>query len=199
MTEPPSPTYVGPAAHDSGDRNKPINRIVIHCTVSPLVPGAARQVAAWFRNPDSAGSAHYVVDADETLQVVYDSRIAWHAPPNAHSIGVELCDQLMSVDWDRSHADRWADREHSRMLRRAARLVARLCLAYDVPIERLDRADLRAGLRGITGHVDVAQAWGQSTHWDPGPAFPWPRFVRMVRRQAHKLEKKEKRDARNNP
>lgn len=189
--KPPDPPYVGPAAHDSGPGNRPIDRIVIHCTVSPLQPGAARTVAAWFRNPGSKGSAHYVVDARETLQVVYDSRIAWHAPPNAHSIGVELCDALISADWDREHADRWWDSDHTRMLRRAARLVARLCLAYEVPIEPIDRVDLRAGRRGIAGHVDVAQAWGQSTHWDPGPSFPWDRFLRMVRRQARKIEQKE--------
>jgi N-acetyl-anhydromuramyl-L-alanine amidase AmpD len=164
---------------------------VIHCTVSPLVPGAARAVAEWFRNEDARGSAHYVVDARETLQVVYDDRIAWHAPPNEGSIGVELCDALLSREWDRVNAGRWKDADHRRMLRRAARLVARLCLAYDVPIERLDGVDLRAGRRGITGHADVAAAWNQSTHWDPGPAFPWARFIRQVRRQARKIQQKE--------
>lgn len=185
--KPPDPPYLGPAAHDSGPNNKPIHRIVIHCTVSPLVPGAARTVAAWFRNEDSKGSAHYVVDARETVQVVYDGVVAWHAPPNAHSIGVELCDPLVSAAWDRANAGRWADADHKRMLRRAARLTARLCLAYDVPLERVDGVDVRAGRRGITGHVDVARAFGQSTHWDPGPSFPWEKFMRQVRKHARKM------------
>ena len=189
MIRPPSPPYLGPAAHDSGRGNKPIHRIVIHATVSPCVPGQARRTAEWFRDPDSAGSAHYVVDPGEVVQVVYDGVIAWHAPPNEHSIGVELCDALLSLRWDREHAARWHDDAHERMLRRAARLVARLCLAYDVPIERLSADDLLAGRRGIAGHVDVSRAWGQSTHWDPGPSFPWAEFVQRVKRRAAKIRK----------
>lgn len=186
---PPSPPYLGPAAHDSGPGNRPISRIVIHCTVSPCVPGQARRTAEWFRNPASGGSAHYVVDPAEVVQVVYDGVIAWHAPPNPHSIGVELCDALVSPAWDRAHRNRWTDRNHTRMLRRAARIVARLALAYDVPIERLDETDLKAGRRGLCGHVDVSRAFGQSSHWDPGPAFPWPEFLRLVHKRAAKMRK----------
>lgn len=188
---PPHPPYVGPAAHTSTGSNRPVDRVVIHCTVSPLVPGAARSVAAWFRDSDSRGSCHYVVDAHETVQVVYDSVIAWHAPPNARSIGIELCDPLTSPDWDRVHRRRWFDRNHKRMLRRAARLTARLCLAYDVPLDRLTPDDLREGRRGIVGHVDVSHAWGQSTHWDPGPSFPWPEFLRLTRKHAARIKFKE--------
>lgn len=188
---PPSPPYVGPAAHDSGPGNRPIDRIVIHATVSPCVAGQARRTAEWFRNPASSGSAHYVVDPHETVQVVYDGTIAWHAPPNAHSIGVELCDRMVSPDWDQAHPERWSGPAHSAMLRRAGRLVARLALAYDVPITRLDAADLLAHHRGICGHVDVSAAWHESSHWDPGPSFPWPRFMRLVRERATYLREKE--------
>lgn len=191
MTEfrPPSPVYLGPAAHDSGPGNKPIRRIVIHCTVSPCVEGQARRTAAWFRDPDSKGSAHYVVDPGEVVQVVLDGVIAWHAPPNDGSIGVELCDALVSPEWDRAHADRWGDRDHVRMLRRASRVVARLALAYDVPIRRLDDDDLRAGHRGITGHANVSRAFGESSHWDPGPSFPWADFMDRVNRRADKIRR----------
>lgn len=189
---PPNPPYLGPAAHDSGLGNKPIHRIVIHATVSPCVEGQARRVAAWFRDPDSRGSAHYVIDPGEVVQVVLDSRIAWHAPPNPHSIGVELCDALISREWDRAHRDRWRDENHTRMLRRASRIVARLCLAYDVPIERLNADDLRAGRRGITGHDDVSKAWGESSHWDPGAFFPWAEFVQHVERRAAKMRKADR-------
>ena len=38
--DPPAPPYLGPVAHSSGTGNKPINRIVIHCTVSACAVGA---------------------------------------------------------------------------------------------------------------------------------------------------------------
>jgi N-acetyl-anhydromuramyl-L-alanine amidase AmpD len=173
--DPPAPPYVGPAAHTSEGDNKPIKRIVIHSTVSPCVPGGARQIAEWFRDPRSAGSAHYVVDPSETVQVVFDGVIAWHAPPNAGSLGVELCDMPST------EVTRWSEENHRRMLRRAAKLVAELCLAYDIPPRKVGPIGLKAGRGGICGHVDVSQAFGQSSHWDPG-AFPWRRFMRHVHR-----------------
>jgi N-acetyl-anhydromuramyl-L-alanine amidase AmpD len=173
--ESPNPPYVGPAAHTSAGANKPVRRIVVHCTVSPCEPGGARNIGAYFRSAAANGSAHYVVDPRETVQCVYDGIIAWHAPPNQYSIGVELCDPM------KGKAARWADENHHAMLRRAANLVAALCLAYDIPVRKLDAADLRAGRLGIVGHDDVSEAFRQSSHWDPGPAFPWPMFMTLVR------------------
>lgn len=174
MVAPPSPPYLGPAAHTSSGDNKPIHRIVIHCTVSPCERGGARDIASYFRSPRAGGSAQYVADPGESVQVVKDSVIAWHAPPNPHSIGYELCDPMAGP------ASRWDDQDHRSMLLIAARDVAQLCLAYGVPVRRLSAADLKAGLEGICGHVDVSQAFRQSTHWDPGPDFPWKRFMRQV-------------------
>lgn len=186
--KPPAPPYVGPAAHTSTGSNQPIHRIVIHCTVSPCVPGGARATAAYFRTQASGGSAHYVVDPSEAVQVVYDDTIAWHAPPNANSIGVELTDSLVSQSWDKTNANRWQNPAHQAMLNRAADLVAQLALAYGVPIRRLSSADLLAGKHGICGHVDVSQAWHQSDHWDPGASFPWDQFMALVKASAAKFQ-----------
>jgi len=182
MVDAPNPPYLGPPAHTSGGSNKPVNRVVIHCTVSPCKRGGARDIAAYFRSPNAGGSAHYVVDPGEVVQACYDGVIAWHAPPNPNSIGVELCDPMTGS------GARWNDRDHKAMLALAAKLVAQLCLAYDVPIRRLDVADLKAGRHGICGHADVSDAWHQSSHWDPGPAFPWEMFMQQVRQAARKFE-----------
>ena len=48
-------------------------------------------------------------------------------------------------------------------------------------MRRLRAADLVAGKRGITGHADVSAAFRKSDHWDPGPDFPWTRFLRLAR------------------
>lgn len=184
---PPTPVYLGPAAHDSGPGNKPIRRVVIHCTVSPCQEGQARKTAAYFQDPDSGGSAHYIVDPGEVVQSVLDDTIAWHAPPNQHSIGVELCDALVSLSWDRRNPERWEDENHDRMLTRAARLVARLCLAYDVPVRHLTDEALVADQRGIVGHAQVSRAFHQSGHWDPGVTFPWVDFMARVDKRVTQL------------
>lgn len=177
----PAPDYIAARRTSDGD-NKPIRRIVIHSTVSSSAAGTARKIARYFASTKAKGSAHYVVDAGEELQCVYDGVIAWHAPPNAHSLGVELCDNP-SQD-----VKRWDDDDHKAVLARAAKLVAQLCLAYDVPIRKLGKADLLAGKRGICGHVDVSRAFRQSTHWDPG-AFPWDVFLAQVRAEAAAITK----------
>lgn len=171
----PSPPYLGPARHHGGPGNKPIRRIVIHGTVSPCEPGMARKIAAYFRTTDRAASAHYVVDPREVVQVVGDSVIAYHAPPNPGSLGVELCDRVTGP------LSRWEDANHIDMLDLAAVLVAQLCLAYDVPARYIGPLGLRLGRRGITTHAAVSRAWNQTDHWDPGA---WPRraFLKEVRR-----------------
>jgi hypothetical protein len=191
--KPPSPDYYGPPARQSGNGNKPIHRVVIHSTVSPCEPGGARNIAAYFRSNTAGGSAHYVVDPTETVQAAYDSVVCWHAPPNSNSIGIEMCDipgpvpngpparlQQLRRSW------RWVKPNQQAMLRRTARLTARLCLAYDVPVRYVGPRALRAGKHGITTHAAVSQAWHQSTHWDPG--F-WPRaeFMLLVRAHARRL------------
>lgn len=169
--------------------------MVIHSTVSACEPGSARQTAAYFRSPSSGGSAHYVVDPAEVVQVVYDGVIAWHAPPNQHSLGIEMCDTPGPVPDDPPgsarrkalrRAWRWVRPNQRQMLHRTAQLTAQLCLAYDVPITFLSADELRQGRRGITTHANVSGAWHQSTHWDPGW---WPRrwFLRLVRRYAKKM------------
>jgi N-acetyl-anhydromuramyl-L-alanine amidase AmpD len=183
----PAPPYLGPAAHTSSGANKPISRIVMHSTVSPCKPGGAQAIARYFRSKAAGGSAHYVVDPTGAVQVVYDDTIAWHAPPNPHSIGVELCDMPGSDEAHKASVKRWNDKNHSAMLDHAAELVAGLCLAYDVPIRKIGPGQLKAGQHGICGHVDVSTAWHQSTHWDPGH-FPWADFIAAVQAKADAMK-----------
>lgn len=184
MTRPPKPRYLGPAAHTSPGENKPIHRIVLHSTVSPCQSGGAAATARYFRSSASSGSAHYVVDPTDTVQVVFDSVIAWHAPPNPNSLGIEMCDMPTLLN-----LLRWVDKNHRDMLKRAALLTAQLCVAYDVPPAFLSIRALKAGKHGITTHNNVSKAFGQSSHWDPG-AWPKRLFMRMVRTEVARLKEK---------
>lgn len=160
-----------------GDDQDHVNRIVIHATVSPCVSGGARNVARYFQSQEAGGSAHYVVDPGEIVQCVKDGTVAYHAPPNTDTLGVELCDPQTGP------ASRWGDAAHVEMLARAAGLVRQLAAIHKVPLVRLTVADLKAGKRGICGHVDVSNAFKLSDHGDPGSGFPWDDFLGLVREE----------------
>ncbi len=138
--------------------------------------GAAELCARWFQNPVSEVSAHYCVDADTVVQCVRDEDIAWHARGgNTNSIGIEL------AGFAGQRAIGWNDDFSRALVARAASLTAEICSRYAIPIRRLRPTDLTAGRRGVTGHADVSAAFRKSNHWDPGPDFPWSRFLRLAR------------------
>lgn len=183
---PPSPDYLGPASWHGASNNKPIRRIVIHCTagLEPGIRAAARSTVAYSKRTSRPSSFHYCADARESVQYAYDSVVAFHAPPNQHSLGYELCCSLK--DEGRDH---WDQADHQAMLHIAAKDCAALALAYGIPIRRLTVAQLRAGERGFAGHVDVRDAFHQTSHWDPGPHFPWAHFLKLVAGEAEKLRR----------
>lgn len=171
-------TYIwieGNQNHTSGP-NGTITRVVMHATVSPCEKGGARKVARYFQSSQAGGLAHFIVDPSETVQACREDISCWHAPPNAGSIGVELCDPQAGA------VDRWYDDLHRQMLQRAAVLVADLCHRHQLPLEYLNASALLAGRRGITMHRDVSTAWKQSSHTDPGVGFPMAHFVDLVKK-----------------
>lgn len=164
--------FIGTSYH--GGTQKTVSRIVIHGTVSPTVKGGARAVARYFQSPKTGGSAHYVVDPGEIVQCVKEGTVAYHAPPNTGSIGIELCDP------QKGSAARWGDSGHEAMLKLAARLTREIAARHGIPLKRLSVADLKAGRKGICGHVDVSNAFRKTDHSDPGTGFPWAHFMDLV-------------------
>lgn len=166
------------AYHTSAGSNASPTRVVIHATAGNRQPfpaesksGVAHQTALYFTSPTSGGSAHYIADAAHEEHCVPDSVIAWHAPPNEHSIGIEIC---ANADYTRAQ---WLDPAVWPAVTRAAARTRELCLRFGIPMVKLSSADLLAGKHGICGHVDVSNAWHQTSHTDPGPGFPWDRFM----------------------
>lgn len=176
----PNPPMI-PARHQGG-RQTP-KAIVIHGTVSSDNAGTARRIANWWAGPTSpVTSCHYTVDPREVIQSVGDHRIAFHCGSNANCIGIELCDEQAGP------ANRWQDADSQAIIRRAARLTAELCLAYDIQPIRPTIAALKSkGKHGIYGHNDSRQAFGGTSHTDPRD-FPWSQFLRLVREEIAKIK-----------
>ncbi|AKO60295.1 endolysin [Propionibacterium phage Kubed] len=180
-----------PAAHHSAGSNSPVNRVVIHATCPDVgFPSASRagravSTANYFASPSSGGSAHYVCDVGETVQCLSEGTIGWHAPPNPHSLGIEICADggshaSFKVPGHAYTREQWLSPQVWPAVEKAAILCRRLCDKHNVPKRKLSAADLKAGKRGVCGHVDVTDAWHQSDHDDPGPWFPWDKFMAVV-------------------
>lgn len=166
-------------------QNRPITRVVIHATSPPGAPGTsssasgmAHGTALYFRSRNAGGSAHYITDVNAEEHCVADEYIAYHAPPNTGSIGIEICGE---ETYTRAE---WLSPEVWPAVVRAQARAREVCHRFGVPWVRLTVADLLAGHHGVCGHVDVSNAWHQSDHSDPGNGFPWDRFLADLGAQA---------------
>lgn len=166
------------ARNFTSGRRKTIRLLVVHTAECGEVANAAENLASWCAGANAPrASWHYAVDSTSATQSVREGDTAWHAPGvNSESIGVEHAGRAAQ------DANGWSDAYSVALLERSARLVANVCKRHAIPIRKLTPAEVLNGERGICGHVDVTRAFpSQGSHTDPGPAFPWQRYLDLVR------------------
>jgi hypothetical protein len=139
----------------------------------------AEAIARYFATSDRPASYHTVVDSDSTVPLLpagLDGTVvhtAFHAVgANSWSLGASIA---MRADSWPTVSSAWA----ARALNRLVNVVAAWCARWDIPPVRITMADAQAGARGILGHVDV----DPGSRSDPGAAFPWERFLVLVKAQ----------------
>jgi N-acetyl-anhydromuramyl-L-alanine amidase AmpD len=153
---------IRPAAlgnYNSG-RKRRIDMLVLH-----VMQGGFGATGAWFAMPDARVSAHYGVSVDgDVACYVRDSDTAWHAGNpgyNARSIGIEL----------EGHVDDPAAFT-APMLDALGELADGLCSQWNIARDR----------QHVIGHCEVPDPRGHGFgglghHTDPGPHFPWEKFM----------------------
>ena len=163
--------------HQPG-RNSQIRLVVLHDAEVAEVGTADENLAAWASAPNAPmASWHYCVDNDSAIPCVREEDTAFAAPgANADGIQIEVSGRASQ------NASGWADAYTQAALGRTARIVADLCRRHALPVAFVDAAGLLRGERGITTHAAVTLAYRQSTHTDPGGAFPMAAFLEMVGR-----------------
>ena len=179
------------AKHHGGASNKPVKRLVIHSTCpdvgfpSASRAGRAESTANYFAGSSRPASAHYVCDVSTTVQCLSEDVVGYHAPPNSHSIGIEICsDGGSHASFSNpNHAytrEQWLSPQVWPAVERAAVLARDVCKRNGIPIHKLSTSEVKAGQSGICGHDNVSGAFHKSDHDDPGPYFPWDKFIAAV-------------------
>lgn len=69
--------------------------------------------------------------------------------------------------------EQWLDPLSRNHISGVAKFIYDAHIEDGIPLLRIKANELLAGDRGYCGHGDVTLAWGDSTHTDPGPNFPW--------------------------
>ena len=138
--------------------------ITVHNTANDA---SANNEASYHNNNNNEVSFHYVVDDKEAIQVIPESRNAWHAGDggsgtgNRYSIGIEIC-------YSKSGGDRFVQAEKN-----AAYLTATLLKKYGWGIDRVKK------------HQDWSGKYCPHRTLDMG----WDRFLNMVKAELDKLNK----------
>jgi hypothetical protein len=171
-----------PAFRQGGTRMpQDVSCIVIHSTEGVVGNLGAEATAAYFHSPAAMAGTQLVVDDDSTQRCIDDLRIPAGVPPlNTHGLHIE---QSGHAAWSVAE---WLS--HESMIDRCAFKVAEWCAKFDIPAVWLSVADLVAAPgfpqpspKGITSHANVTAAFGQSTHTDPGPNYPYDLFMAKVK------------------
>lgn len=161
-----------PAKHQRQGRTKAVRLIVIHSTESSEKTGGAQQIARYFQNPPRAGSSHIVVDDKDIIQCVHDSDTAAGAVgANQDGIHIEQVGKAgqTALEWDDDYSNA--------VIRNCANVVAQYSLKYDIPLKRLSVAEIKAGAKGVVGHIDISLAYPGTGHTDPGSNYSWSEML----------------------
>lgn len=159
-----------------------VDIIGVHTMEVKELPQTAENVANNFKNLAIKASAHWCVDNNSRVRSVNDGDTAWTLPgANSRSLNLELAGYAKQTPED------WADAYSIDMLEIAALCAAEWVIKYGIPIRRLTDEQIRNKEKGFAGHVDVNRVYKESTHWDPGPAFPWDYFLQRVQVQVGTL------------
>jgi hypothetical protein len=171
-------------ARGDGGRRALTQLLVIHATDNlaadnpkTAINEAAENEAAYASHRPDQISAHVYIDDDSAVQGVALDHIAFGCYPtgNMRSIQLELAGRSGHLS--------------ASVINRAAQVSAVICGLWGLPIRKVSAADMRAGRKGICGHVDVTTAWHTgrdvgANHTDPGN-FPWPTFLGLTASAYH--------------
>lgn len=158
---------------DSGKRRMPPQLQVIHTNEGgPYArgksPGTVLGLLQFCANLRNEASYNTIIGrAGDTGRCNSDVYAPWAAGPIANDRGLHLC----ALGWSAQSRDEWAS--YDAQMNAIAANLAHNSVVYGIPLVRVNAAQIKAGQRGVCGHGDVAAAWRETDHTDPGADFPF--------------------------
>jgi N-acetyl-anhydromuramyl-L-alanine amidase AmpD len=154
--------------------------IVVHDMEASETATRAENTALYFANPGDGRnvSSHYCWDNNSGVQCVLLRDSAWtvgNRPGNNRGINHEY------AGFAGQGRGGWLDPYSRAMFAQSAPYIRADAKRYGIPLERRTVAELKAWKPGITSHNDLRQAFGGTTHTDPGPNFPWDVYLEIIR------------------
>ncbi len=170
-------TDYGPAlwnpAHPSNystTRGKAISAVTIH-----TMQGSYAGSIAWFKNPASNVSAHYMVRSSDgqITQMVRDAHKAWHVgSENPYTLGIEHEGYVNNSSW-----------YTSAMYNASSALVRNFCAKYaPITCASAYHGAASGGLNVQPASVRIKghQHFPNQTHTDPGQYWNWTRYYGLL-------------------
>ena len=176
-------TWAGPAGPGRGgtrDRSGPTLWVVLHTSEGGEGPTNAENLASFIRSPSSPGnvaSYHLITDTDRVLRIMDDTKRS-HGGAGANDQGLHICFPGRASQTK----EQWLDSVSAAYIEQAARATADWCVKWKIPPSMVFAVGMKKNQKGITDHNQVRLAFGQTTHTDVGPNFPWEHFMNRVLR-----------------
>lgn len=138
--------------------------LAVHTTEGGGTAQALRDASWWTGSSHALADEHTLLTPAEGM-VPYDLAAWTLRSGNYWSENIEL---VGYASWTR---DEWLARPG--LLSNCARWLRDRAAARGIPLVKITAAQYRAGGSGVIGHVDHTVGYGDGTHWDPGPNFPY--------------------------
>jgi hypothetical protein len=169
----------GPNGPGRRKRSQVIDLIVIHTNESSSESAAGAEGLAQYTaapHPSDYPAYHVLVDSDSAVRTAFDDDRV-----NGAGGVAERAWHLCLYGTAHQTAAEWNDLYSKAELVIAAGLVREACERFSIPMTKIGAAQVAANVPGVCAHADVSAVYPASQgHTDPGPEFPWDKFMNLV-------------------